>query len=65
MPNDLLTVKEAAKKMGVSIYTIHRWIKNKNISGLRIPGTRKVYIKDSELESRLVGFKDFEVEKEN
>jgi len=56
--SDLMTVQEVAKKFGVSIATIHRWLKEGNIPGMRLPGTRKIYIKCSEIEKRFVNLGD-------
>ena len=56
--NDLLSIQDVAKKFGVSLATVYRWLKDGSIPGMRIPGTRKIYIKCSELEKRFVNLED-------
>lgn len=50
-PNDLLTRKEAAKLLGVSLPTLNEWSKSGIITGYRI--STRVRYKRSELETSL------------
>ncbi|MSQ10133.1 MAG: helix-turn-helix domain-containing protein [Dehalococcoidia bacterium] len=48
--NDLLTVSEAAARLGVSVVTVRRWLKSGRLRAVRI-GPRRVCIPRSDVEA--------------
>jgi excisionase family DNA binding protein len=49
----LFTYKQAAEQVGMSPRTIRRWSKEKRLRAVKIPGTRLVRIRLSDLERAL------------
>ena len=43
---DLLTVEEVAQRLRVSKDTVWRWIRNKELTGVRVAGSWRIYQSD-------------------
>jgi excisionase family DNA binding protein len=46
----LITVPQAAAEIGVSVFTIQRWVRTGRINGKRV-GDRKTYVRRREVEA--------------
>ena len=60
-----LSVNEAASAVGLSVWTIRKYIANKKIRATRLAGCRRVLIEPSEISRLLEEGRDQSKEKEN
>lgn len=47
----ILTIPKAAEKFGVSRWTVWRWVRDGIVPYGRLPGSGRVYFRDSDLET--------------
>jgi len=51
MEDDIMTVEEVAAKLDLHIETVRLWLRNGRLRGVRVPGTRRWYVRKADFDA--------------